>query len=110
MPGSTRDIYTACVQRSRGWCECGCGKRLRAAELDHFFGRHRVPEAVSNCWLITVECHHAKTDNKPDAATWLRKFIAHCKRHGYAEEQARAEARLEWVTTRAAFPIYTGPR
>ncbi len=32
--------------------------------------------------------------NRPSAATWLRKFIAHCEFHGYLAAKTRAEAKL----------------
>jgi hypothetical protein len=79
-------------------CECGCGRWFRAlngaAEVDHFFGRGRE-ESVESCWRLRSDCHRAKTGNSPSAAHWLEKFITHCKRHGYAPEAERAQARLD---------------
>lgn len=93
------DIRSAVLARAAGVCECGCGDPLvlsfdGVAELDHFFGRARVPEAVSNCWALRRNCHGEKTDNRPSAASWLQKFIAHANRHGYENEAGRAWTRL----------------
>lgn len=102
--GETAAIREACEKRAEGFCECGCGIPLtgpgRRAELDHFFGR-RVPQSVRTCWLLTYQCHWEKTDNSPSAAYWLRRFIAHCGKHGYAEEISRASDRLAFVQVRA---------
>jgi hypothetical protein len=71
-------------ERARGKCECGGeffdGCELAGAEVDHFFGRAKAEESAENCWLLSPECHRQKTDNKPEAGYWLRRFMAHCNR------------------------------
>jgi 5-methylcytosine-specific restriction endonuclease McrA len=124
----TAAIRRACLQRADGLCECGCGHPLQepsesdhweaeTPELDHFFGRGKVKQSVETCWILRADCHQEKTNNRPDAATWLRKFIAHCDKR-YAESVAagtaadthytnaviRAERRLRFVETRSALP------
>lgn len=127
----TAAIREACLERAGGLCECGCGYGLypanarsspplghfAAPELDHFFGRGkgRPPQSVETCWILRADCHREKTDNRPDSATWLRKFITHCERQmattddlgrGQALYLALCEARrrLAFVETRSALP------
>lgn len=61
--------------------------------MDHFFGRARS-HSVEAVWALCELCHREKTASAPDAATWLRRFAAHCQRHGYAEAAERARRRL----------------
>lgn len=87
--------------RAGGRCECGCGFAFmdwEPGEADHFFGKARA-ESVETVWMLTRLCHRMKTENDPDAATWLARFSAHCARHGYRSEAARAEARLFAIET-----------
>lgn len=126
----TSAIREACLKRAAGKCECGCGQYLGPAvgdpaymmlttmpELDHFFGRGRgrPPQSVETCWILRADCHREKTNNRPDAATWLRKFITHCERQmattddlerGQALYFALCEARkrLAFVETRSRLP------
>lgn len=96
----TKTIRAELVGRSNGICECGCRTAFSAlapAEMDHEFGRVRVPQAVSNCWLLRADCHRDKTRNKPSNAYWLRKFIAHSEKHGLDDEAAMAFKRLESI-------------
>lgn len=100
----TRAIWEACWKRCGGQCECLCGGDVRRAEedspfnhwphiatMDHFRGRARVRQAVENCWILRADCHREKTNERPDKATWLRRFIVHAERHGYGfwAEEAR---------------------
>jgi len=91
------DLYAAIVTRSGGRCECGCGARIPAGELDHFFGRAKAEENAGNCWLLTPTCHFQKTNNAPSSREWLTRFIAFADRHGYAEAKQRAEAKREYL-------------
>ncbi len=100
MSAATRKIYEAVARRADGRCECGCGRWLIAPQMDHALSR-RVRESVQNCWMLEALCHQEKTDSNPSAAAWLTRFIAHCERHGYAGELARAESRLVFVKVRA---------
>lgn len=97
------DVRKAVEKRAGLACECGCGRWFRgvggAAQVDHFFGRSR-DESVASCWRLRADCHERKTLNRPDAAWWLLAFIAHCDRHGYAAEAAKASARLDFVHAR----------
>ena len=91
-------IRARVIARASGECECGCGRGFGLPwgmlELDHQFGRARS-ESFETCWAIRADCHYDKTKNQPSVAYWLLKFIAHCKKHGYRQAQAKAEARLE---------------
>lgn len=100
----TSAIREAVMRRADNRCECGCGYLFRGsnwesyaneAELDHFFPKGRTKQTVKACWALTRACHRLKTDNKPDRETWLRKFIAHADRHGFARESAAAGLQLE---------------
>ena len=44
-----------------------------------------------------------KTLNKPNAAYWLRLFLAHAQTYDYKAGAERAYKRREWVHDRAAF-------
>ncbi len=101
MSAATRKIYDAVARRADGQCECGCSRFLCGdGELDHALSR-RVPQTIQNCWLLKRECHDNFTNNRPDGAARLVAFIAHCRKHGYAGELARAESRLVFVKVRA---------
>lgn len=119
-----QDIRTAVFLRAGGACECGCGEQVRddrkggrcfpeaRGEVDHFFGRGagRPPESEQTCWVLRPACHREKTLNRPDAATWLRKFIAHCDRRialggtSFCEAANAASRRLTFVETRSNLP------
>lgn len=116
-------IYATCLARAAGHCECGCGGVLDAVpagwawstrpmgvpEMDHFASR-RVPQTVQNCWILRADCHREKTRNHPDAAAWLRRFMAHCDQRiiageaSYCEAANAASRRLVFVMTRSALP------
>lgn len=113
-----QDIRTAVFLRAGGACECGCGEQIRddrkdggcfpeaRGEVDHFFGRGagRLPESEQTCWVLRPACHREKTLNRPDAATWCRKFANHAERHGFLKEARHARARQQFVETRARLP------
>lgn len=99
------DLYMHLAARARCKCECGCGADVPPGEVDHFFGRAKADEVEATCWVLTPACHYAKTRNSPSARHWLDKFIAHCKRWGYVESQQRAEARRDFVNTRASSAV-----
>lgn len=95
----TSTIYQAVEQRADGRCE-GCGAPFSSSdppEMDHFFGRGKVHQAVSNCWLLHRSCHGRKTGNRPSATFWLTSFIVHAQKQGYAAEAKRAGDRLEAI-------------
>lgn len=98
MSASTKRLRAAVCKRAEGSCEhCGSWVGLdgEEAHLDHAFGRAKVPEAVSNCWLLCIEDDSHKTLNQPSAAYWLIAFAAHCEKYGFAAEQERALAKLQ---------------
>lgn len=92
-----KDIRRAVFARAAGFCECGCGKAVteETGHLDHFFGRAKAEEAVSNCWALTPEHDHARTVNEPSASYWLVRFVRHAAKHGYKSEEDRALTKLE---------------
>jgi 5-methylcytosine-specific restriction endonuclease McrA len=83
-------------QRAAGLCECGCGRAIVHSEMDHFFGR-KNGESFEVCWLLHHECHRLKTVNQPSRGWWLRRFLRHCGRHGFADAAVRAMKTLEWI-------------
>ena len=100
----TRAIRAAVWGRSDGHCECGCGVFLGdpsdRGELDHFRGRAKASQAVDNCWRLATDCHRNKTNNLPDAAHWLERYIEHCERHGYGAEIEWACGRIDWLAAK----------
>jgi len=123
----TSAIRAACYERAAGICECGCGHPVHhdaaalqidwnaQAELDHFFGRGKVKQSVETCWILRADCHREKTNSRPDAATWLRKFLTHVARRRsiaagsdayprWCDVEDAVKARLRFVETRAALP------
>lgn len=111
----TSAIRQACLQRAEGKCECGCDAPAidwdrsysfpeAKAELDHFFGRGKAKQSVETCWILRANCHREKTNNRPDAAAWLERFIAHCARYGYGQALRVASARRYFTKTRSSLP------
>lgn len=96
----TRGIYRRVAARANGRCECGCGRP--AQEMDHFFGRTRVPQSVESCWMLFGSCHYAKTQSKPDRKYWIERFIIHCDNSGYREMVRTALAELQKVQAKEA--------
>lgn len=95
----TRVIREAVFARAEGKCE-HCGWR-ESLQLDHFFGRGKVPQCIQNCIALCLRCHRDKTNNVPSAAFWLEEFIGHADSYGYSAEAARARNRLQFVETRS---------
>ena len=62
--------------------------------MDHFFGRAKQPESVENCWFICLTCHDNKTNNRPDARTWLLAFMRFADHYGYREAVELAQIKL----------------
>lgn len=96
MSAETKRIRAAVFARAKGRCECGCRRWItsESGQLDHQFGRAKVPQAVSNCWALSIACHEAKTLNHPSAAAWLQRFAWHAGKHGYLAERELALAKL----------------
>lgn len=103
-------MRSAVYARAGAKCEC-CGQFMNGAakrnlyspssrELDHVFGRRNAPATAENCWALRRECHRAKSENRPDAKTWLLRFIGHCGVHGYGAARDQAEAKLAWLRAR----------
>jgi hypothetical protein len=96
----TAAIREAVFARAMGLCEMRCG--AVAMELHHAFGRVRVKQSERNCLALCRWCHHAITENNPDAETcWERVAVAFC-RLGFTEEAARAERESSWRTAKKA--------
>lgn len=96
MSAATKRLRRTVFARADGACEC-CGRWITedSGHLDHFFGRAKVPEAVSNCWALCLTCDVAKTANEPTAAFWLVAFIAHALNHNFTAEAELAGAKLQ---------------
>jgi hypothetical protein len=90
-------VYAACAARANRKCECGCGQSVPPGHCDHFFGRAKAEEVEATCWILHPTCDQRKTFNRPSAGYWLRVFINHCTRWGYAESKKRAEDKLAWL-------------
>lgn len=93
----TAAIREAVMRRADGFCEdCGlAGSDGNPLTLDHFFGRVRQKQSEANCWALCLRCHRAKTEYRPDAASWFRAFIVHCVRRGFTAQARLAQDRLE---------------
>jgi 5-methylcytosine-specific restriction endonuclease McrA len=85
----TSEIRAEVFARAFGACEM-CG--APATELEHAFGRVRVPQAVSNCLALCRGCHVARTNSRPSALYWWTKYAAHFASHRYDAEESRALA------------------
>lgn len=94
------EIRARVVERADGYCEA-CRLPFTPAnpgELDEFlggFGRRQQMMAVETSWLIHATCHREKTDNRPNARTWICLFLVHCSKWGYTEIHQLVERRLE---------------
>lgn len=95
MSQFSKVIRPAIFIRSKGRCEA-CGRHITEESMhgDHFFGRAKVPESITNCWCLCLTCDTAKTTSKPSAAQWLQRFAWHCGKHGYAAERELALSKL----------------
>lgn len=91
----TKKIRAAVVIRANESCE-RCGIWVgNDGELDHFFGRAKGRQAVSNCVYLCHQHHRDKTDSKPSAKDWLVWFSVHCVHYQYGPEGERAQAKLD---------------
>lgn len=109
----TSDIYAQVEARAQGRCEACLAPFSKAdpQHLDHWRGRGKARQTVENTWMLHKTCHRNKTDNRPDALTWLEKFIAHCTRHGYRPERLVDEARADAIRlTEQAAALMRGAR
>ena len=99
----TGRIRAAVFEWANGWCEAGCCTRIdeESGQLDHFFGRAKVPEKVSNCLALCAECHVHKTCNHPDSEWWVRHFLLHAISFDYLDEAERALIRLRTIKAKA---------
>lgn len=100
----TKDVWTAVMDRALGACEACQAQAGPKLQLDHFFGRVRVPQSERNCFALCPACHREKTDNVPSAAHWLEKFVAHAERHGFTEEAGMATRRLAAIQIQQSIP------
>lgn len=96
----TPAVNDAVVKRCAGKCECGCGASVPPGERDHFFGRAKADETEATVWVLTPRCHYQKTQNFPDAGTWLLRFMRHCLTHGYVDSYKRAAETLAWKASK----------
>jgi 5-methylcytosine-specific restriction endonuclease McrA len=92
----TADVREQVMKRADDTCE-SCGMGALHLEMDHFFGGSlkRILERLETCWVLCRMCHHLKTNNSPDRAHWLKRFIEHATRHDYAAEADIALGKLE---------------
>lgn len=102
----TKEIRAAVWKRANGACECRCGRM--GDELDHYPGRIRVRQSVASCWLLSAECHRAKTLGRPDSLTWHRLFLTHAKDHGYMAMADYAQRRIDAETSVQAAEMLGG--
>jgi hypothetical protein len=75
----------AVAARANGCCEACGARRGEALHWDHFHGRARE-ESVESTWMLCPRCDREKTESKPSRLWWLRRFLAHCELHLYAEQ------------------------
>lgn len=107
---ATSDIRSEVIRRAGGECEaCGEGfGNWNLDQLDHFWGRGKVPQSAENCWLIHQSCHRQKTDNHPSRALWLERFRAHAIRNGFMREAAKAGREIDSIADIAEAAALTG--
>jgi hypothetical protein len=98
LNAAERRAYEAVTRRADGVCECCFGPAL-PGHRDHFHGR-RNGTTTEGMWLLCWECDLKKTNNEPDAATWVRRFMTHCALYGYAAEIAQCETRLAVIAAK----------
>lgn len=104
----TADLWKQAMARSGGFCECKCGRAFHEEgenkpEMDHEASR-RVPQTITNVWMLTLACHRERQRNRPSEVHWLRIFLWHCKRLGYEKEAKRVEDRIAVVEVKGALP------
>lgn len=104
----TADLWKQAMVRSGGFCECGCGRAFHEEgdnkpEMDHEASR-RVPQTITNVWMLARVCHHQRQANKPSEEYWLRVFLVHCRRHEYWNEARRVEDRIAVVGVKTTLP------
>lgn len=104
----TADLWNQAMVRSGGFCECECGRAFadegdNKPELDHEASR-RVPQTITNVWMLARVCHHQRQANKPSEDYWLRNFLRHCQKHNYAKEARRVENRIAVVEVKSNLP------
>ena len=100
----TADIHREVAIRADGKCEA-CGSYFAPfspAHMDHQAGRAKLPQSVTNCWLLCFACDRDKTENRPSRAHWLQKFAEHCDRHNYWSEAKRARRDLATAQAKEA--------
>lgn len=91
----TKSVRAAVFARAKGKCEACCRPLGESGHLDHFWGRAKAPTNVETCWALCLRCDYEKTNNRPSAINWLRRYWVHCRRYVYPEQCERAEARAE---------------
>lgn len=94
-------LRSAIYRRAGDACE-GCSGPLDDASVDHFFGRKNAPESLETLWFLCFRCHRAKTENRPDAKTWVGRFMMFAALHGYAASVKRCQMRLEWIAAKGS--------
>lgn len=83
-------IRAEVLKRAAGKCEhCDIGTPM-FSEADHFLGgsgRRLSLQSVYTVWNLDPMCHWEKTNSRPNAAFWLKSFIAHCERYSHASDR-----------------------
>ena len=102
-------LAMALIERASG-CECGCGLAFGTPleanrTFDHFFGKARAAEELDTIWSLRRDCHLAKTDNRPSAEEWLKRFLVHAEKFGYRASYEKALRKLSWHQTRDGFEV-----
>lgn len=101
----TSAIYAAVEKRCAGRCENPeCGQAFSASnppEMDHVFGRGKVPQTERNCWMLCRICHREKTNPK-NGVIWLHRFADHAAQFCFSEERRKALAEADWRMAKAA--------
>lgn len=97
-----KGVREAVFNRAGNVCECGCGRDItpETGHLDHFFGRAKAEERLQTCWALSIECHAAKTANRPNATYWLVAFALHALTHGYTFEASRTLGKISALSVK----------
>lgn len=95
-----KKIRAATVARADGNCEACFRWVGDEGHYDHFWGRKNAPEAVDTGWMLCARCDDDKTNNRPDALTWVKRFQIHSALWGYTAAVRQCLMRLEWIAAR----------
>lgn len=101
------DLAKRLHARADGYCECGClqpfdDSPFSRATFDHALGRARAPESEETVWVLREDHHYNRTNSIPSRVWWLKRWEAHCRKHGYVEQATKAGSALFYAKAKAS--------